>query len=174
MVSLPTAAKSGAYIRSFYAAHSQVVVVQQVLSVLILPPLIAFVLGLRAQLGGGQGLTLGAALVVLAELCTNVPPLILAATNLSSDTAHALTVVEDAADAALFASTGVFSATVAISARSWLRVVAVVAALLAFVRAAATPVHAQILDISAPLAFLALVLASSVWMMVLRRQPEPL
>jgi hypothetical protein len=173
MVSLPTAAESGDHIRSFYAAHAQVVIVQQALSVLLLPLFVVFGLGLGAQLGDRRGVILGTALVVLAELCTNLPPLILVATSPSSGTAHTLTVIEDLADAALFAAIGIFSAAVAIASRSWPRIIAAAVAVVTLARAVTTPVHWQVLEIVAPLAFLALVLAVSVWMIVVKRRLQP-
>src|SRR5438105_3546807 len=161
MVSLPTAASSGERIRSFYAAHAQ-----QILGILALIPLVAFAAALQRRFGGRQWLLAGAALVVVAEASTNVPPLILALSRPSAQAAHGLTAVEDVADAALFACVALFALVVALKSGWLLRVLGLVVAGLTLARAVATPLAPPILDTAAPIAFLALVLAVSVHMLI--------
>src|SRR5437867_11954913 len=72
MASLPTSAKSGAQISTFYRAHATVILVQQVLGVLTLVLFLAF----RA-LGAGRRrwLLVGTLLVAISQLATTIPPL---------------------------------------------------------------------------------------------------
>src|ERR1700730_16343975 len=63
-VSLPTAASSGEHIRAFYAAHAQLIIVQQILEILALVLFVGFVVALQRRLGGGRWLLAAAALVV--------------------------------------------------------------------------------------------------------------
>ena len=165
MVSLPTAASSGERIRVFYAVHAQLVVAQQVLGILALIPLVGFVVALQRRLGGRQWLLAGAALVVVAEVSTNVLPLTLVISNPSAQTAHGLTVVEDLADAALFASIALFALVVALESGWLLRALGLVVAGLTLARAAASLLAPTILDTVAPIAFLAFVLAVSLHML---------
>jgi hypothetical protein len=164
-VSLPTAASSGEHIRAFYAAHAQLIIVQQILYFLGLVLFVGFVVALHRRLGGGHWLLAGAALVVAAQVATNIPPLILTLSNPSAQTAHALTVVEDLADATLFASIALFAIAVALKTSSWLRVLSLIVGVLTLTRAVASPLGVTILDMAAPIAFLALVLAVSIHML---------
>ncbi|HEY4868172.1 MAG TPA: hypothetical protein VIK45_21975 [Candidatus Dormibacteraeota bacterium] len=167
-VSLPTAKSSGDYIRAFYAAHAQLIIVQQILEILALVLFVGFVVALQRRLGGGRWLLAAAALVVAAEVGTNVPPLILAISNPSAQTAHTLTVVEDLADATLFASIALFAIAVALKTSSWLRALSLIVGVLTLTRAVAGPLGVTILDTVAPIAFLALVLAVSIHMLITR------
>ena len=164
MVSLPTAASSGERIRVFYAVHAQLIVAQQILGILALIPLVGFVVALRRRLGGRQWLLAGAALVV-AEVSTNVLPLTLVISNPSAQTAHGLTVVEDLADVALSASIALFALVVALKSGWLLRALGLVVAGLTLARAAASLLAPTILDMVAPIAFLAFVLAVSLHML---------
>jgi hypothetical protein len=167
-VSLPTATRSGEHIRAFYAAHAQLIIVQQVLEILALVLFVGFMVALQRRLGDGQWLLAAAVLVVAAEVSTNVPPLILALSSPSAQTAHTLTVVEDLADAALFASVALFAIAVALESRGWLRALSSTVAVLTLTRAVASPLGVTILDGVAPIAFLVLVLAFSIHMLATR------
>jgi hypothetical protein len=167
MVSLPTAAQSGADIAAFYAAHRSLIIVQQLISILILVPWLWFAgaLGRRAHLRGASSprILLAAWLLAAIELTTNGPPLILTAiTEPAPTTAHAWTVVEDVADAALFVTIALFALAVAQTERSWVRGVGLGVAVLTLIRAVASPLGVTALDAVAPLAFLAFVLLLSV------------
>src|SRR2546427_448542 len=107
MVSLPTAKQGGRTIEAFYAAHTGVILAQQVLGVVTLAFFLAFALALGAR--RRRWLLVGTVLLAIAELATNIPPSILALTSLGPDGAHVWTVVEDLADEALFISVAVFS-----------------------------------------------------------------
>jgi hypothetical protein len=172
MVSLPTAAQTGERITAFYDANRQVIVAQQVVGILLLVPWLAFARTLdrraRAQLPERACWLLPIGMVVAAaELATNLLPLALAAiSDPLPATAHALTLAEDLADAALFASIAVFSLVAALAEQSWVRIVGLVAAALTLVRAFASPLGATALDAVAPLAFLAFVVVLSVRILV--------
>jgi hypothetical protein len=172
MVSLPTAAQSGETITAFYDANRQEIIAQQVVGILLLVPWLLFARTLdgraRAHHPERARWLLPAALVVAAaELATNLLPLALAATSDPSlATAHTLTLAEDLADAALFASIAVFSFVAALTEPSWVRNVGLAAATVTLVRAFASPLGVTALDAVAPLAFLAFVLVLSVRILV--------
>ena len=171
MVSLPTSAQSGAEISAFYRAHPSVIVLQQALAVLS----VAFFLAFARALGAGRRrwLLVGAILVALTELATNIPPAVLALTNPTPNEAYALTVVEDLADAALFVSTAVFSVAATSDQVAWVQVAGLVVAALSVIRAAASPFAITALDLLAPLAFLALILMLSVRLLMGTVSPRP-
>lgn len=179
MVSLPTAAWSGDRIKAFYAAHRQVIIVQQIAGAFLLVPFLRFALGLdrrsRAEHGWStRWVLLAGFLFAIAELATNLPPLVLALFDSAPGTAHALTLVEDLADAALFASIAIFSLLVALLEPLWIRVAGMVVSGLTLVRAVASPLGVTGLDAVAPIAFLAFVLTVSVRMLVTApHRPSP-
>src|SRR2546423_10922830 len=102
MVSLPTARQAGRTIAAFYAAHTGVILVQQVLGVITLAFLLAFALALGAR--RRRWLPVATVLPVISALVTNVVPVILALTNPEPDRAHPWTVIEDLAGQPLFIS----------------------------------------------------------------------
>src|SRR4051794_22570825 len=116
MVSLPTAAQSGARITAFYAAHRPVIVVQQVGGAFLLVPFLGFAVALARRGGRARWLTPAGLLVAAAQLATNLPPLALAAlADPTPATAHALTLAEDLADAALFGAIAAFALAAALA-----------------------------------------------------------
>ena len=171
MVSLPTSTQSGALIAGFYRAHAAVILVQQVLGVLSLVFFLAFARALGA--GRRRWLLVGTVLVAVTEIATNVLPAVLALSNPAPDGAYALTVVEDLADAALFASIAVFSIAATIDQVAWVQVAGLVVAALSVIRAAASPFAVTALDVLAPLAFLVLILILSVRLLIGTRSPIP-
>jgi len=171
MVSLPTSTQSGALIAGFYRAHAAVILVQQVLGVLSLVFFLAFARALGA--GRRRWLLVGTVLVAITEIATNVLPAVLAFSNPAPDGAYALTVVEDLADAALFASIAVFSIAATIDQVAWVQVAGLVVAALSVIRAAASPFAVTALDVLAPLAFLVLILILSVRLLIGTRSPIP-
>ena len=173
MVSVPTADDPGAKIVAFYAAHGSIVVVAQVVGALALVPLMAFVFALarRAPDPASSRRTVATGiLVVVTELATNVPPLVLAlASATSRSAAHAWALAGDLADAALFASIGLLVLAVIPVRVSWVRWFGVIVAALTFVRAVGSPLGFTALDAIAPMAFIAFVVVLSVKM--LRTRP---
>ena len=171
MVSLPTSTQSGPQIAGFYRAHAAVILIQQVLGVLSL----VFFLAFASVLGAGRRrwLLVGTALVAITEIGTNVLPVTLALSNPAPDGAYALTVAEDLADAALFASVAVFAVAATIDQVAWVQVVGLVVAALSVIRAAASPFAITTLDVLAPLAFLVLILILSVRLLIGKSSPRP-
>src|SRR6267154_3257731 len=119
MVSLPTARQTGRAIAAFYAAHTGVILVQQVLGVVTLAFFLAFALALGAR--RRRWLLVGTILLAISELVTNIVPVILALATPGPDGAHAWTVIEDFADEALFISVAVFSVAATIDEVGWVR-----------------------------------------------------
>ena len=162
MVSLPTDAEGGARIAAFYAAHQQLIVWQQIVAILAVLPLLAFAASLSAwvRMGGraNRWLLPAAGLVALASVITSLVPLAMVLmANLSPDLAHQLTVVEDVADAALFASLAAFVMAASIGAPVWVRAPAVLVAIAAVARAIMSPLGVTALDFVAPMAVLVFV-----------------
>ena len=165
MVSLPTAAASGEGIAAFYAAHGQVIVIQQVVGIAALGAFIAFALSLESS----RWIRPTLLLFVVTELATNVIPLLIVASNPSPSTAHSLTLAEDIADSALFIAIAVFVAATTMTQPIWLRIAAYVVAATCTVRAVGSPFGFSALDTVAPFAFLVFVIVLSVESVV-RRQ----
>ena len=166
MVSLPTAAYAGDRIAAFYAAHQMVIVSQQIVGTVALVPFLAFAAALssRAQLGGQRNRWLMpvASLVALANIATNLVPLVIALMpSMSPDLAHQLTEVEDLADSVLFASLAGFVLAASTGAPFWVRGLAVLVATSGLARAVMSPLGVSALDVAAPLAVLAFVVLLS-------------
>jgi len=164
MASLPTSADSDAAITAFYRDHASVVVLQQVVGALALAPFVLFALSLEPN----RWLRPAVFLFVAVELVTNVVPLVIV---VARDTARPLTLVEDIADAALFLAVALFVAVASLRQPLWLRLTAYLVAALCVIRALASPLHADFLDLVAPLAFIAFVLLMSIRAIV---RPAPL
>src|SRR2546423_14239243 len=170
MVSLPTATQTGGQIQAFYAAHATVILIQQVLGIVALGFLLAFAMALGAR--RRPWLLVGTVALAIAELATNVPPVILAVANLGPDGAHALTVVEDVADGALSISIAVFSVAATMDQVGWVRAAGWLVAALALLRVGMAPLGIRALDSLAPAAFLVLVLILSIRLLMGRRMLE--
>jgi len=171
MVSLPTARQSGRAIAAFYAAHTGVILVQQVLGVVTLAFFLAFALALGAR--RRRWLLVGSLLVVISELVTNIVPVVLALTNPGPDGAHAWTVIEDLADEALFISIAVFSVAATIDEIGWVRVAGLLVAAISLMRVVLTAFGVAALDALAPIAFLILILILSVRILMGLSKPMP-
>jgi len=169
MVSLPTATQGGRQIQAFYAAHATVILIQQVLGIVALGFLLAFAMALGAR--RRRWLLVGTVALAVTELATNIPPVILAMANLEPDGAHALTVVEDVADGALFVSIAVFSVAATMGQAAWVRSAGFVVAAVSLLRVVLTPFGVRALDVLAPTAFLALVLILSIRLLMGRSTP---
>ena len=160
MVSLPSARWTGRAIADFYAAHTGVILVQQLLGVVTLAFFLAFALALGAP--WRRWLLVGTALLAISELVTNIVPVIVALTNPGPDGAHAWTVIEDLADEALFISIAVFSVAATVEEVGWVRLVGLMAATISLLRVVLTLFDVAALDALAPITFLILILILSV------------
>lgn len=162
MVSLPTAAEGGERIAAFYAAHKQLIVWQQIVGVLEVLAFLAFAASLssRVRMSGraNRWLMPAAGLVAMASVVTSLVPLAMVLmANLSPDLAHQLTVVEDLADAGLFASLAAFVLAASTGAPVWVRAPAFLVAIAALARAILSPLGVTALDFVAPMAVLVFV-----------------
>lgn len=166
MVSLPTATETGDRIAAFYAAHGQLIVLQQILGVVALGAFVAFGLSLPPS----RWLRPALWAFVVSELATNLVPLVIVATKPSAEAAHSWTFVEDLADAALFISIALFVAAATLAEPMWLRVTSYVVAAACVVRAVASPFGITALDQIPPLLFVAFVLVLSIKLLV---KPAP-
>ncbi len=171
MVSLPTARQAGRAIAAFYAAHTGVILVQQVLGLVTLAFFLAFALALGAR--RRRWLLVATVLLATSELVTNVVPVILALTNLGPDGAHAWTVIEDLADEALFISIAIFSAAATVAEVGWVRAVGLVIAAISLLRVVLTFFGVAALDALAPIAFLVLIVILSVRILMGLSKPMP-
>ncbi len=166
MVSLPTAAEPGDRIAAFYAAHQQVIVWQQIVGTLALVPFLAFAAALSrwARMDGRRNRWLmpAAGLVALATVATSLVAAAMALMpDLSPALAHQLTVIEDLADAVLFASLAGFVLAASTGAPVWVRALAVLVAIASLARAVLSPFGVTVLDVAAPPAVLAFLLLLS-------------
>ncbi|HEX5502335.1 MAG TPA: hypothetical protein VFW96_06905 [Thermomicrobiales bacterium] len=172
LADLPTAAQTGERIAAFYAAHRQVIVAQQVAGALLLAPFLAFAAALDRRAGARRGerphrILLAGLLLGVAELATNLPPLVLALlADPSPETAHTLTLIADLADVALFVTIAAFALAAGLAGQSWVRLAGLAVAAVTLVRAFASPLGVTVLDAAAPIAFLVFVLALSVRLLV--------
>src|SRR6266700_4289829 len=171
MVSLPTARQTGRAIAAFYAAHTGVILVQQVLGVVTLAFFLAFALALGAR--RRRWLLVGTVLVAISELVTNIVPVVLALTNPEPDGAHAWTVIEDLADEALFISIAVFSVAATVDEVAWVRLAGLMAAAISLLRVVLKPFGVAALDALGPIAFLILIVILSVRVLMGLSKPMP-
>jgi hypothetical protein len=173
MVSVPTADDPAAKIVSFYGANGSIVLAAEVVGVIALVPLVLFIRALAQRAPDQEGsrrLMAAAVLVVVTELATNVPPVVLAlASSPSPSAAYAWTFAADLADAALFASLGLLALLTIPGQVRLLWWFGVAVAVLCFARAVGNPLGLTALDAVAPFAFLIFVVMLSVWM--LRTRP---
>src|SRR2546428_2599110 len=171
MVSLPTGRQTGRAIATFYAAHTGVILVQQVLGVVTLAFFLAFALALGAR--RRRWLLVGTVLPAISELVTNIVPIVLALTSPGPDGAHAWTVIEDLADEALFISIAVFSVAATVAEVGWVRAAGLVVAAISLLRVVLTLFSVSALDVPAPIGFLILILILSVRSLMGRSKPMP-
>jgi hypothetical protein len=160
MADVPTAQSSTQSVRSFYTAHTGVVVAAQVLGLLAAAAFARFAAALAPTWRRPAAVRRSGLAVALAAALTAGPVLVLAAVagDALGGTLHAWTLVCDAGDVVLFAAVAAFGVAVATGAPS--RVVAAVGWVLAAVAAARAVLLATgsgALGIVAPLLFVGLV-----------------
>src|SRR2546426_2826342 len=171
MVSLPTAKQGGRTIEAFYAAHTGVILAQQVLGVVTLAFFLAFALALGAR--RRRWLLVGTVLLAIAELVTDIVPIVLALTSAGPDGDHAWTVIEDLADEALFISIAVFSVAATVAEVGGVRAAGLMVAAISLLRVVLTLFSVSALDVLAPVGFLILILILSVRSLMGRSKPMP-
>jgi hypothetical protein len=168
MASVPGGSESVTAVRGYYDAHSGVVMVSQFVELVATLPLVFFLRGLAASppVRATRAVFLAGSGLVVASILTLVPPLLLVARHAggSSHEVHFWAVLSDFTDVLLFATIAGFALSHGWVASwpAWLRWVALIVGCLAAVRAVAILVEGQVLELAAPLAFLALVIVLSV------------
>lgn len=171
MVSVPGRADSVAEVRDFYSRHVAVIVVAQLIGLVAAVVLIVFARrlgedGARSSVSV-TGVAVGAAAVVTAA---PVLWLCVVADSASARSVDRLATASDLVDVLLFAAIAVFSVVLARwAAATWLRVVSLLVAITAGVRAVALLAGSGSLEVVAPVAFVVFVaLLSS---LLLARRP---
>jgi hypothetical protein len=173
-VSLPDSADPPAKISAFYDAHRTAVVVTQLFGLVGSVILLRVLAVLRSEGGpGGRALMSAGVLVVVTNVLTAVPILVLAfATGLGPDGTSSAAKWADVADDALFCAIALFAGTIAVGFRlGWLRNSAGVVAVLCAIRGVGGPLGLTAVDVVAPLSFLLLMLAIGMKLLV---RPGPL
>jgi hypothetical protein len=162
MVSLPTAALSGDRIAAFYAAHGQLIVIQQVVGVVALGAFALFALSLRPN----RWLRPTLVAFIAVELATNIVPLVIVFGAGSSDAAHTWTFVEDIADALFSIAIALFVAAATLGEPLWVRILGYAVAALNVLRGVGDPLGFTALDAVAPLAFVVFMVVFSAKLLV--------
>jgi hypothetical protein len=177
MASVPGGSDADSTVREFYTAHAGVVITAQVISLVASATFVLFTLTLRprgSERRTGLGRLEAAGLAVAAaSVLTVVPPLWLCvvADSASSSGVHRLAVASDLVDVVLFLTIGAFGGVLAAGASAtWFKGIAAFVAVLAVARAVESLLGSQLLELAAPLAFVALVVLVST-LVLLRRSP---
>ena len=173
MVSLPSSAKTEDFIAAFYANNQIVILIAQAIGLLAAPIFIAFAMGLQNSISqeshpnklpiiGWAGI-----IVALASILTAIPVIALSVTTEGLPFWIKMT---DWSDAVLFLAITGFCLAGTMRGRQgpiWWRVLAALTGLLALARSVAGFAGVvSVLDEIAPLAFLLLVLASGIYLLV--------
>jgi hypothetical protein len=180
MVSAPGASSPASEISTYYADHRGPVLVAQALGLIAAVAFLAFALrfALAATPGPAEPekwrmLWSSGVLVFTAAVVTSMPTIALALTadsNAAPPYTHTLAQFANGTDAALFLTITLFlaaAATQGTKAPPWLRGGAAIGALLAVARTIAGLLTVDsVLDPVAPLAFIAVILAASIWMLL--------
>ena len=168
MVSVPGADDTTSAVRSFYEAHTCVVVVAQVVELLATVPLVDFVLGLARStlVARPRPLTVAGLAMAGAAVLTVVPPLWLSvvAPSGSADLVDALALLSDLVDVILFLTIAAFAGVCAggWQGPAWLRWAALAVAVLCGSLAVEILFAGSILALVGPVSFLLLVTALSI------------
>ncbi|HET6626929.1 MAG TPA: hypothetical protein VFG63_11120 [Nocardioidaceae bacterium] len=177
MASVPGGSDPDSTVREFYTANAGVIIAAQVISLLASATFVLFTLTLRprgSERRTGLGRLEAAGLAVAAaSVLTVVPPLWLTvvADSASSSGVHRLAVASDLVDVVLFVTIGAFGGVLAAAASAtWFKGLSAFVAVLAVARAVESLLGSKLLELVAPLAFVALVVLVST-LVLLRRPP---
>ena len=180
MITAPGASHPASEISTYYADHRGFVLVAEALGLIAALAFLAF--ALRFALAATPGpddpdkwrlVWSSGVLVFTAAVVASMPIIALALTadgNAAPPYTHTLAQLANGTNAALFLTITLFlaaAATQATKAPAWLRASAAIGALLAVARTVAGLLTLNsVLDSAAPLAFLAIILAASIWMLL--------
>ena len=175
MASVPGGSDADSTVREFYTAHAGVVITAQVISLVASATFVLFTLTLRrgSERRGLGRLEAAGLAVAAASVLTVVPPLSLTvvADSASSSDVHRLAVASDLVDVVLFLTIGAFGGVLAATApATWFKAVSAVVTFMAVTRAVELLLGSDLLQLAAPLAFIALVVVVST-LVLLRRPP---
>ncbi len=180
MVSSPGADSPASEVSTYFADNRAVVLVAQGMALLAAVAFLAFALRFAFAVTPGHGdpdkwrlVWSTGALVFAAAVVATLPLIALALTSdaqAAGRSTHTLAQLAGGTDAALFLTVTLFlaaTATQGTRAPAWLRASAAVGALLAIARTVAGLMQVgSALDTAAPLAFITVILAASVWMLL--------
>ena len=177
MASVPGGSDAVSTVREFYTAHAGVIITAQVVSLLASATFVLFTLALGQQGSErrtGLGRLKAAGLAVAAASVLTVVPVLwltVVAGSASSSGVHRLAVASDLVDVVLFLTIAAFGGILAAAASAtWFKALSAVVAVLAVARAVELLVGSELLELAAPMAFLALVVLLST-LLLLRRSP---
>lgn len=180
MVAPPGGDSPASEISTYFADHRVAVLVSQGIGLAAAVVFLAFALRFALAVTPGPAdpdkwrMVWSSGVLVFAAAVVAALPMIALALSSDADAAsswtHTLAQLADGTDAALFLTVALFlsaAATQGVKAPPWLRASAAIAALFAVARAVAGLLAlTTALDAAAPLAFIAVVLAASVWMLL--------
>jgi hypothetical protein len=163
-------------IAGFYAANRVIILIAQVVGLFAVPVLAAFAIGFDESVTGSRAtrrigfIGWAGILVAAVSVATSVPVIWLAFTTAGLPLMVRMT---DLSDAVLFLAVGAFALATAVrgeQAPVWLRSLAALTGLVALARSATGFLGVtSFLDVAAPLAFLAFVLAASIYLLLVAR-----
>jgi hypothetical protein len=167
MVTVPGERYGVAFVRHFYEENRSVIVVAQVIGLAAAVTFLVFARGLQQRnwVGRAPWVFVCGSAVAVAAVLAGVPPLLLAMLTRSgsADTISTLATASDLVDVVLFTAIAAFAISVTAAVEStWLRALAGVVGAMSGVRAVMVLTGGDTLELSAPLAFIVLVLCLSV------------
>ncbi|MET0914915.1 MAG: hypothetical protein ABWY81_01795 [Jiangellaceae bacterium] len=180
MASVPGGSDANSMVRDFYTTNAGVIIAAQVISLGASATFVLFTLTLRqpgSERRTGLGrLEVAGLAVAAASVLTVVPPLWLTvvADSASSREVHPLAVASDLVDVVLFLTIGAFCGVLAAAASAtWFKVLAALVAVLAVARAVGSLLGSELLELAAPLGFVALVVLVSTLVLLGRPPVSP-
>ena len=167
MVTVPGQDDGVSFVREFYEANRAVIVISQVIGLAAAVAFLPFARGLQRQhwVGRGPWVFAGGAAVTATAVVAAVPPLALCvlARAAGPSTVSSLAAASDVVDVVLFSAVTAFAVAVAVSVNiSWMRALAAVVALVCGVRALLLLTGGASLELTAPMAFIVLVLCLAI------------
>ena len=180
LVAAPGAETAASEVSTYYVDHRISVVLATAVSLVAAVVFLAFALRFAAAVTPGPDdmqkwrLVWSAAVLVFAGVVVAALPVVALALTSEANAARSYTgtlaQLSDGTDAALFVTVAIFlaaTATQGIKAPAWLRAGAAIGALFAIARALTSLFRVEsVLDPIAPLAFVTVILAASIWMLL--------
>lgn len=176
MVTLPSSAQSAAVITTFYAENRTIILITQVIGLIAAPVFIFFAFGLQNSLSSTpaserlDAIGITGIIVAIASIGTAVPVIALSLTTALLPFWVRMT---DLSDAVLFLAIAAFGAAGALrgtGAPAWWRTAAALTGLLALARSIAgfSGIN-SVLDMIAPLAFIAFMIGTGIYLLLSKK-----